>query len=134
MSIRAEAEDDIKAAKQVRPPRWALVLIGFACLPVFWLFDHFGSLNIALPVLNGLIVLAFVLYVKRRLFRKWWFWLTIALIELVHALVIWSIPWTDDWHPALVGGVIASLDVCLILWILATVDTLVGATGNKSQR
>jgi hypothetical protein len=64
VSISSEAKGDIKAAQKVRLPWWALVLIGALSLPIFWLFDNFRSLGMSLPVLESIIALGFVLYVK----------------------------------------------------------------------
>ncbi len=127
MSISSEAKDDIKAAQKVRLPWWALVSIGILSVPVFWLFDHFGSLNMSLPVLDSIVPFAFVLYIKRKLYGKWWFWLTIALVAILHAVLIWSIPWTEDWKPAVIAGGLVSAEICVSLWILATVETLVSS-------
>jgi hypothetical protein len=134
VSISSEARDDIKAAQKVRPPRWALVLFGVLCLAAYWLFDHFGRFNMSLPVLDSIIPFGFVLYLKRKLYRKWWFWLTMALVALLHAFVIWSIPWTEGWKPAAVAGVILSVDTCLMLWLLAGVETLVGTRTADTSR
>jgi magnesium-transporting ATPase (P-type) len=124
VSISSEAKADIKAAQKVRLPWWALVFIGVLSLPIFWLFDHFGSLGISLPVLDSIIALGFVLYVKRRLSRHWWFWMIMAVIAALHVLLIWSIPWTEGWKPAAVAGVLVSADICLILWIVAAVESI----------
>ena len=129
MSIGNEAKDDIKAAQKLRLPWWALVLIGVLSLPVFWAFDHFGALNISLPVLDSIIPFSVVLYLKRAFYGKWWFWLTLALVALLHGLLIWSIPWTEAWKPAVVAGVLVSVEICLILWLLAAVESLVARNG-----
>ena len=126
MSISGEAKHDIKAARQVRPPWWALVLVGVVSLPVFWLFDHFGSLDMSLPVADSIVALAFVLYVKRKAFKRLWFWVTMAAFALLHALVVWLIPWSGAWKPAVIAAAFVSVDICLMLWLLATVETLVG--------
>ena len=134
VSISSEARQDIKTAQKVRPPWWALVLFGVLCLPVYWLFDHFGSLSISLPVLDSIIPFGFVLYLKRKFYGKWWFWVTIALVALLHALMIWSTPWTEGWKPAAVAGVLVSVDICLMLWLLAAVETLVSSRTADTPR
>jgi uncharacterized membrane protein YjjP (DUF1212 family) len=134
VSISSEAKDDIKAAQKVRLPWWALVLIGVLCLPVFWLFDQFGTLNMSLPVLDSIIPFGFVLYLKRDLHGKWWFWVTIALVALLHASLIWSIPWTEAWKPAVLAGALISVEICLILWLLAAVETLLSSRTADTPR
>ena len=134
MSIRSEAKDDIKAVQKVRLPWWALALIVVLSLPVFWLFDHLGTLNMSLPVLDSIVPFGFVLYLKRKLYGKWWFWLTIALMALLHGLLIWSIPWTEAWKPALVAGGLVSVEICLILWLLAAIETLVSSRTTDMPR
>ena len=135
MSISSEAKEDIRAAQRVRPPRWALVLILVLSVPTFWFFDQAGSLNMSLPVLDSVIALGFVFYVKRRLSRKWWFWAVMTVIALLHALLIWSIPWTAGWKPAALAAVLVSVDICLILWILAAVENfIIGRTAAETPQ
>jgi hypothetical protein len=76
----------------------------------------------SLPVLDSVIAVGFVLYLKWKLHRKWWFLVTMTVVALFHGLVIWSIPWTEGWKPAALAGAIVSADICLILWIVATVE------------
>ena len=133
MSISGEVKDNIKAAQEVRPPWWALVAVGVLSVPVFWAFDHFGSLDMSLPILDSIIALAFVFYVKRRLSGKLWFWVTMAVVALLHALLIWLIPWTEAWKPAVVAAVFVSVDICLMLWLLATIEALVKTRVRPSQ-
>ncbi|MGH9535230.1 MAG: hypothetical protein ACRD2E_10250 [Terriglobales bacterium] len=117
---------EIAAAKKMRLPWWALLCIGVGALPIYWLFDHFGRLNIALPILNVIVVLGFMLALKRRLWPHAWFWITMAVIAALHVPLILLVPWGNRWVPALAIAGIDSVDFCLILWILAFVGKLTG--------
>ncbi|MFL6759920.1 hypothetical protein [Sphingomonas sp.] len=123
MSVSDEAKQDIKYARTVRPRWWALVAVGVLSFPVFWLFDHFGTLNTSLPTLDALVALSFVIFVKRRAYRQLWFWITMTAFTAFHAITILMIPWTSGWIPALVAGGFVSIDICAMLWILAAVES-----------
>jgi hypothetical protein len=52
MPLVNEIKGDIKAAKKMRLPWWGVLCLIFGSLPIYWLFDHWGRLSIALPALN----------------------------------------------------------------------------------
>jgi hypothetical protein len=122
MSLANDVTSDIKAAKKLRLPWWGVLCIIIGALPVYWLFDHFGRLNIALPILNVVAVLGFMLVLKWKLRRHTWFWITMAVIAALHVPLILFVPWTTRWVPALAIAVIDSADFCGILWILSVVE------------
>jgi hypothetical protein len=124
-SINDDFKQDLKAARKLWLP-WRLLLPLMAlCVPAFWLFDHFGLFNMALPALNCVGMFGVLIYLKRDISQKPWFWLTILILVAIHAALIWYVPWTDKWVPALSVAFISSADFCLILWILAFVKRLV---------
>ena len=66
MSIASDVKSDIKAAKKLRLPRWAIlpgIAVAFLCA---WLFDHFGKLNLMLPIWNSVAVLGLMFALKWR--------------------------------------------------------------------
>ena len=127
MQLANDVKSDIKAAKKLRMPGWAVVcgiIVSFLCAQ---LFDRFGKLNLVLPILNSIGVLGFMIAFKRKLWRHAWFWGTMAVIAALHVPLILFVPWGTKWVPALAIAVIDSADFCLILWILAVVGKLMGA-------
>ena len=80
----------------------------------------------SLPLLMSIGLFAFFIYLKWGLRRQPLFWSTIAVLAAVHALLIWYIPWTSKWVPAAAIAAVASIDLCLMLWVLAAVEVLVG--------
>ena len=129
MSLTSDVRDEVKAAKKLRMPGWAVVcviVVSFLCAQ---LFERFGKLDLVLPILNSIGVLGFMLAFKRKLWRHAWFWETMAVIAALHVPLILFVPWGTKWVPALAIAVIDSLDFCLILWILA----LVGKSLEKSR-
>ena len=121
MQITSAIKDDIKAAKTMRLPWWGVLCIIIGALPIYWLFDHFGKLSTALPLLNSLGVIGFVLVLKRQLRRYVWFWITMALIAALHIPLILFVPWTMRWIPALAIAAIDSVDLVVMLAVLAVV-------------
>ena len=134
MSLTNDVRDDIKAAKKLRMPGWAVVcviIVSFLCAQ---LFERFGRLNLVLPILNGIGVLGFIIAFKRKLWRHAWFWGTMAVIAALHVPLILFFPWTTRWVPALAIAVIDSVDFCLILWILTVVGKFMGEPkGTEKQ-
>jgi hypothetical protein len=122
MSLADDVRSDIKTAKKLRMPGWVVVCVVIASFLCAWLFDNFGKLELVLPILNSILVLGFMLILKRKLWRYAWFWGTMAVIAALHVPLILFFPWTTRWFPALAIAVIDSADFCLILWILAVVE------------
>lgn len=120
-----EVKADIKTAKKMRLPWWALLCVGLGTIPLYFLFDHFERSAITLPVLTSAAVLAFALDIKWNWRRCVWFWMTMAVVAALHVLLIVSVPWTDKWVPARVTAGAASLDLIAILAILEIVGNLV---------
>jgi hypothetical protein len=134
MSLANDVKSDIKSAKKLCLPWWGVLCIIIGALPIYWLFDHFGRLNIALPILNVIAVLAFMLALKRKLWPHAWFWITMTVIAALHVPLILFIPWGTRWVPALAIAAIDSVDFCLILWILSVVGKLMGGQKATERR
>jgi hypothetical protein len=132
-SISSQVSNDIKAARKIWLPWRVLLPLGVLVLGVIVVCDHFGRLNMALPIINCIGVFGLFIYLKWGLRRQPLFWSVIAMLAALHALLIWYLPWTSKWVPAATIAGISSIDFCLILWILAAVETLVRdrATAGK---
>jgi hypothetical protein len=126
MSIASDVKSDIKAAKKMRLRWWAVLCLLVFGMPLPWLFDHFGKLNLMLPIWNSVAVLGLMFVLKWRLRRHAWFWITMTVIVALHVPLILFVPWGTRWVPALAIAAIDSLDFCLILWILSFVGNLMG--------
>jgi NADH:ubiquinone oxidoreductase subunit 3 (subunit A) len=57
--------------------------------------------------------------VKWKLRRHAWFWITMIVIVTLHVAVIFLVPWTTKWVPALVIIPIGTADVYAMLAILS---------------
>lgn len=125
MLLIDEVRKEIAAAKKLRIPWWGLVSIVIVTVPISWLFDRFGKLDVVLPTLNCVGVFVFLLVLKWRLRRHTWFWGTVTLLAALHVALILFVPWTSGWVPALLIAVIGSLDLCLMLWIVTIVRRFV---------
>jgi hypothetical protein len=128
MPLADEVRQDIKAAKTLRLPWWGVLFVVVGSLPIYWLFDHIGALELALPVLNSIAVLGFAVAVKRHLRRHAWFWITMTILAALHIPLILFVPWTTRWVPAFMIAVIDSADLVVMLAILAVVRRFVGDT------
>ena len=121
MPLANEIKDDIKAARKIRLPWWALLCLGIGSFLAAWLFDHLRRFDLVLPALNSVFVLGFTVAVKWKLRRHAWFWGTVAILAALHIPLILFVPWTTKWVPALLIAAIDSADLILMLAILFVV-------------
>ena len=123
--VEKDVKNDIKAAKKIWLPWWAILGLIIGSLPIYWLFDHFGRLNIALPTLNCIGMLIFAIVLKWRMSGNAWFWITMTIIAALHVPLLVFIPWTTKWIPATAIATIDSVDLIAILAILSLVGKFV---------
>lgn len=120
--LKKELQGDIRAARHIRLHWRALLILFVVALPLPWVFDRFGRLNLFLPTFNGVFVLVLVVVVKRTLMRHAWFWATMAVLAALHVVLILLVPWTTKWVPALTIAGIASVDFIVMLTIVDVVE------------
>jgi len=96
-------------------------------------FYRADRLDLALPALNGIAVLGLIIWIKWKLRRHAWFWLTLTVIVSLHAALVAFVPWTENWVPAVSIAAIDSLDVVLILSIVSVVANVMHAPETADQ-
>jgi hypothetical protein len=121
----ANIHGDIKAARRMRLPWWGVLCAIIGGLPIVWLFDHFGKLNLFLPTFNCVAILGFTIAVKWKLRRHTWFCGTMAILAALHVPLILFVPWTTKWVPAIAIAAIDSADLIVILAIVSVVGKFV---------
>ncbi len=125
-TINRQFRSDLKAAQKIWLPWRVLLLFAVCCIPVFPLFDRFGYRSAAVPAILCAAVFALLIHVKRPLWRLPVFWAIIAAFVAIHAALVWVIPWTTKWVPAATVTGMATVDFCLMLWVLAALDAWLG--------
>ena len=130
MSLTHELKREIQEAKKLPRLSWRtkllMVVVG---TPTFFLYlIHGGRLELFWPSMLTVIVLGVVIRFKWKLRRETWFWVTMAVIAVLHALWVLFVPWTTKWIPVFVYIGIATVDFVLILWILLVVEKFMGGT------
>jgi hypothetical protein len=121
MSVASDVKKDMKAAQKIWLPWWGMLCLLLVGLPLFWVFDHFATSNLALPTWNIAAVFGFVVYLKWSLRRNGWLWITIAILVALHVPLLLFLPWTTKWVPAVAIAGIDAVDLILILIITAVV-------------
>ena len=125
MPLAKDIKNDIKAAKKIWLPWWAVLCLIIGGLPIIWLFDHFRKLSLFLPTFNCVGMLGFAIALKWKLRRNAWFWITMTVIAALHVPLMLFVPWTTKWVPAIAIAAIDSVDLIVILAILSVVGKLV---------
>lgn len=134
MQLASDTRNDIRAARKLRLPWWGVLLGIIVSTLTAWVFDRFGKLDLALPTLNAIGVLGFIVVLKRNLWRHAWFWTVMAFIAATHVELILMIPWTTKWVPAAAIGVIDSLDLIAVLAIINHLGRRSGSTCHFGER
>lgn len=117
-----EIKSDIKTAKKIWLPWWGVLCIMVVTIPLVLLFDRFGKVGIALPALDSTAILTLAIVIKWNLRRNVWFWITMAIVVVLHVLLILSVPWTDKWVPASTIAGIGVVDLVVILVVVSIVE------------
>ncbi len=125
MSLASDLKADAQVAKRLRLPWWGMLCCIVAGIPIIWLCDHFGRLNLALPTFDSVGMIAVAIAVKWKLRRQVWFWITIIVLMGLHVLLILSVPWTDQWVPALALVPFGLADLWVMLALISAVRQLV---------
>lgn len=133
MPIISDIKDDIRAAKKIWLPWWAVLCWGAVCALIELLLLAFGRFDLALPTVNSIAVVGFTIALKRKLGRHVWFWITMGILAALHVPLVLFVPWTTMWVPALAIAAIDSGDLILMLTILSVVSNLVGEQKNTER-
>lgn len=78
-------------------------------------------------------MLGVAIAIKWGLRRRAWFWITMAAIAGLHALLILSVPWTDKWFPAIAIIPLGLADLFVMLLILSGVEKLADGTRSADR-
>ena len=127
MPIIQDIKNDLREAKAIRLPWWGVLCWMAGCGLIELLLLRLGSFDLGLPALNSIAVVGFTIALKRKLRRHAWFWGTMVVLAALHVPLVLLVPWTTRWVPALAIAAIDSVDLFLMLAILAGV-------GNFAER
>ena len=122
MSQINELKREIQEAKTLRLSWRTKLFIFIVGAPTTFLFALYGRLEMVWPLAITIGMIGIVIRFKWRLRRQTWFWVTMAVIAVVHVLWVLFVPWTTKWIPVFVYIGIATADFVLILWILLVVE------------
>jgi len=114
----------IREGGQVRLTWKGILAVMGGTLPIALLFVYFGRFDLARPTLLSIIVIIVALAMKWELRRRMWFWVTIAVVAVLHVLLIVAVPWTTRWIPAVVATPALALDLAAILVVVKLLEKL----------
>jgi hypothetical protein len=107
--------------RQMRLPWWGVLCVIVGAFPLFFLFDHFGKLALARPILYSAAIIAITVAMRWKLRGRVWFWATMAVFTALHAVLILLVPWTTKWIPVLLIIPIGIADSYAMLWVISIV-------------
>ena len=127
MSQINELKREIHEAKKLRLSwRTQLLMIVIGTPTVFLYLVYGGRLERVWPFMITIGMIGIVIRFKWKLRRQTWFWVTMAVIAVLHVSWVLFVPWTTKWIPVFVYIGIATADFVLILWILLVVEKFTG--------
>jgi len=127
MSQINELKREIQEAKKLRLSwRTQLLMIVIGTPTLFLYLVYGGRLERVWPFMITIGMIGIVIRFKWKLRRQTWFWVTMAVIAVLHVLWVLFVPWTTKWIPVFVYIGIATVDFVLILWILLVVEKFMG--------
>ena len=127
MSQINELKREIHEAQKLRLSwRTQLLMIVIGTPTLFLYLVYGGRLERVWPFMITIGMIGIVIRFKWKLRRQTWFWVTMAVIAVLHVLWVLFVPWTTKWIPVFVYIGIATVDFVLILWILLVVEKFMG--------
>ncbi len=122
-----ELKNEVTEAKKLRLSwRTQLLMVVIGTPTLFLYLVYGGRLERVWPFMLTVGVLGIVIRFKWKLRKQTWFWVTMAVIAVLHVLWVLFVPWTTKWIPVFVYIGIATADFVLILWILLVVEKFMG--------
>lgn len=112
---------DLGAAKRIHLPWWMLLALALSAAFCAALFDHIGRIDLALPVMNSLVVFGYLIKLRWNLKTRIWFWGTMIVCAALHVPLMMSIPWTIKWVPPFAIATLDTVDFWVILAILSVI-------------
>ena len=112
--------------RRMRLPWWGVLFVIIGTFLIGLLFDHFGELALARPILVSVAIFIITIAMRWKLKGRVWFWVTIAFLAALHFPLILLIPWTANWVPALVVIPIGIADSYAMLWVISVVEEYKG--------
>jgi hypothetical protein len=93
-----DPEDELEETQG--PTRMTAFYIGIGLLPVIFLFDHLGRIDLGLNLFLALSVDAIVIRTRWELKKYAWFWAVMASIAAVEVPIVLGVKWPRQWVPA----------------------------------
>lgn len=121
----------------MRLPLWGYIFIPVGAFLLSALFDHFGKLALARPIVFSVSIIIITIAMRWKLSGHVWFWVTMAILAALHVPLILFIPWTTKWIPVLVIIPIGIADSYAMLWVVSVVGKfrrVSMATNSKHTR
>jgi hypothetical protein len=116
-------------------PKWTLwvIVAALVVFPLVPLFHYLGRPAGGFPAALCALMLAMVVRVRWELSRHPWFWPTVIAIAAIHVPLIWFVPWTSRWVPAVIITPFCIVDALVMLAIINSVPRLSGSESSSSE-
>jgi len=128
MSQMTEMKREIQATKKLRLSWLQRIMIFAIGAPATFLFALYGRLQLVWPLMISIGMLLIVIWLKWDLRRYARFWVTISAAGIFQIVLVLFLPWPGAWMPAVAMTGISTLDFLLVLWIIVSVERVMGKT------
>jgi hypothetical protein len=114
---------------------WLLALIVLGAVFAFAL-DRFGFPELYWPIATTIAISAFAIWGHWDLRGRLWFWATIAIVIVVHAIFFGFVgwPWGAKWVPAFMIAGFWNIDLVAVFALIYFVEKLLGENSKEPPR
>ncbi len=115
-----------------RLTRRSALMVLLCALPFFFLFAALGEPARGRAAATCVGMIATAVLIRWDLQKRAWFWVTIAILALLHIPVVLFIPWTNRNYPGIVLLPGALLDLAMVYGCIKLAEKLMGKKGGAS--
>src|SRR5580693_1256738 len=133
MLLNGKIDDDPNSSSPNSPSRAWYIWVGISFLPVYILFSALR--NAGCGTAAGCFGVAIVIAVRSswELRTRIWFWVTVAIIALLHLAMILFIPWPNTDYRWPIVFPVGVLDILAISFVIKLVGKWIGQLKIKGS-
>lgn len=93
-------------------------------LPVFFIFRHFGRIDLGLNACVCLGMNLLAVRIRWDLRNRVWFWVVVTLVVALNVPIVLMVPWPHAWVPGIVLLPLGLADLLLTLGVVRLTEKL----------
>jgi hypothetical protein len=125
LSVGRDRKSDFEAVKKMYLPWWLLLVLALSAELCVTVFRFLHRVDLALPVMNSIILFGYLIKLRWLWKSRTWFWMTLLFGAALHVALFLHVPWARSSIFAI--GALDIVDFYSLLTVLTMVGRLRGA-------